>query len=549
MWIPHPDDDDVNLICSSSSSSNTTTHIQVGSGPAAQGCAISSSRRGKKVAVIDKPGMLGGVCVNTGTIPSKTFREAVLHLTGYRHQGFYGKSYAPSDRISMEGILHRVATVVKGEKDVMRNRFRQHGITHIYGTARFTGEEGAVQVFSAALEEEDQKRARIVKTGPCFEVEPYSKPFTAEKFLVAVGTTPARRPDFDFDGTHIIDSDDLLSGSLQRVPRELIVVGAGVIGMEYASMFNVIPGSRVTVIDGRPDMLTFADKEIIQSLEYEMRQKGARFLLGEEVLSARRDGDHVIAHMASGKVLRGDCLLYTVGRQGNTGGLALDKTGLEINKRGLLTVNDHFQTSVPWIYAAGDCIGFPALASTSAQQGRMAAHHMWDETGEMKDVFSGFPYGIYTIPEMSMVGYTEAQLTEQKVPYEMGVARYDELAKGQMMGGSNGILKILFHAESLKILGVHCMGESATEIVHVGQVAMDMGLDMHFLTENVFNYPTFAESYRVAAFNGLKRLALAGYNTVGEHHHQHGSKDDPPAAAAAAKAAAPEEPPAAAAAS
>jgi len=489
---------------------------------AAQACAISSSRRGKKVAVIDKPGMLGGVCVNTGTIPSKTFREAVLHLTGYRHQGFYGKSYAPAGRISMEGILHRVSMVVKGEKDVMRNRFRQYGISHIYGTAHFTGEEKTVQVTSVAVEEEERKRKRAVGTaGAGLEVEPFSKPFTTEKALVAVGTTPARRADFDFDGVHIIDSDDLLSGSLQRVPRELIVVGAGVIGMEYASMFNVIPGTRVTVIDGRPDVLTFADKEIIQSLEYEMRQKGARFLLGEEVLNARVEGDHVVANMASGKVLRGDCLLYTVGRQGNTAGLGLDKAGVEVSKRGLMTVNDNYQTSVPWLYAAGDCIGFPALASTSSQQGRMAAHHMWGgDEGDALKAFGGFPYGIYTIPEISMVGYTEQQLTQQKIPYEMGVARYDELAKGQMMGGSSGMLKVLFHAETLKILGVHCMGESATEIVHVGQVAMDMGMDMHFLTENVFNYPTFAESYRVAAFNGLKRLALAGYTDVSQHQHE-----------------------------
>jgi NAD(P) transhydrogenase len=420
----------------------------------------------------------------------------------------------------MDGILHRVSMVVKGEKAVMRNRFLQYGITHIYGTAHFTGEEGAVQVTAApaaALPQSDEEAALSAGVPKArVDVEPYTKPFTAEKFLVAVGTMPARRPDFAFDGTHIIDSDDLLSGSMHRVPRELIVVGAGVIGMEYASMFNVIPGTRVTVLDGRPDVLTFADREIIQSLEYEMRQKGARFLLGEEVLSAKREGEHVYATLASGKVLRGDCLLYTVGRQGNTGGLGLEKVGLEPNKRGLLTVNDNYQTPVPWIYAAGDCIGFPALASTSSQQGRQAAQHMWDPDSEAKAAFSGFPYGIYTIPEISMVGYTEHQLTADKVPYEMGVARYDELAKGQMMGGSNGMLKILFHAETLKILGVHCLGENATEIVHVGQLAMDMGLDMHYFTETVFNYPTFVEAYRSAAFNGLKRLALAGY---ADHHN------------------------------
>lgn len=420
----------------------------------------------------------------------------------------------------MDGILHRVAMVVKGEKAVMRNRFLQYGITHIYGTAHFTGEQGVVQVTAApapvlpAADDEAALSAGVPK--PRVDVEPYSKPFTAEKYLVAVGTMPARRPDFVFDGTHIIDSDDLLSGSLVRVPRELIVVGAGVIGMEYASMFNVIPGTRVTVLDGRPDVLTFADREIIQSLEYEMRQKGARFLLGEEVLSAKRQGEHVYATLASGKVLRGDCLLYTVGRQGNTAGLGLESLGLEIDKRGLMTVNDNYQTSVPWIYAAGDCIGFPALASTSSQQGRQAAQHMWEPESESKGSFSGFPYGIYTIPEISMVGYTEHQLTAEKIPYEMGIARYDELAKGQMMGGSNGMLKILFHAETLKILGVHCLGENATEIVHVGQLAMDMGLDMHYFTETVFNYPTFVEAYRSAAFNGLKRLALAGY---ADHHN------------------------------
>lgn len=475
--------------------------IVVGSGPAAQGCAISSSRRGKKVAVVDRPSMLGGVCVNTGTIPSKTFREAVLHLSGYRHQGFYGKSYTPSERIGMDSILHRVAMVVKGEKEVMINRFRRYGITHLYGTASFVGDEHAVHVASASLEEDPSLRNSVPVA------EPFTKPFTADKIMIAVGTTPARRPDFEFDGQHIIDSDDLLSGSLNKVPSELIVVGAGVIGLEYASMFNVIPGVRVTVIDGRPDVLTFADKEVIQSLEYEMRQKGARFLLGEEVLSAKIEGGRVVAILASGKVVRGDCLLYTVGRQGATAGLGLETIGLDVNKRGLITVNENYQTKLPHMYAAGDCIGFPALASTSSQQGRLAAHHMWGAASELAE-FSGFPYGIYTIPEISMVGYTEHQLTEERVPYEVGIARYDELAKGQMLGVTTGMLKLIFHADTLKLLGVHCIGENATEIVHVGQLAMDHGLDIYYFTETVFNYPTFAEAYRVAAFNGIKRLGF-----------------------------------------
>ncbi|TMW67309.1 hypothetical protein Poli38472_012425 [Pythium oligandrum] len=465
--------------------------VVIGSGPSATQCALESAKQGKRVAVVDKNTSVGGVCVHTGTIPSKTFREAVLHLSGYRHHGFYGKSYSMKN-VTIDDILYRVKRVVDSEVDVIRAQLKAARVDLIAGFARF----------------ESEHEISIVNDG---NEESVSR-LQADKFLIACGTRPAHNPNVPIDGKVIFDSDQILQGGIRELPRSLVVVGAGVIGMEYASMLNVVPGHKVTVIDGRSEILSFCDDETISMLKYEMRNKGARFLLGETIDRVEKTENGVKVFLKSGKVTTADALLYTVGRQASTDGLNLEAVGLERNARGLLTVNDAtYQTDKPHIYAVGDCIGAPALASTSMEQGRLAACHMWEGTTDLvtSQLENGnYPYGIYTIPEISMVGKTEQQLTKENVNYEIGIAKYSELAKGQMSGGtSGGMLKILFDPDSLKLYGVHAIGEGATEIIHIGQVAIAMGCSLAYFRDAVFNYPTLAEAYRVAALNGLGRLS------------------------------------------
>ena len=292
---------------------------------------------------------------------------------------------------------------------------------------------------------------------------------------------------------------------LEEVPRDLVVVGAGIIGLEYASMFAAL-GVKVTLLDQRPILLDFIDREIVESLCFQLRQLGTVFRLGEKVVSIGLDDarDRVFAKLESGKNVHGQGLLYTIGRQANSDLLNIESAGIKSEARGKLVVNEHFQTSVPHIYAAGDVIGFPALASTSMEQGRLASCHMFGTPGKMPANL--IPYGIYTIPEISMVGYTEEQLTQQKVPYEVGLARYAELAKGQMLGDEEGMLKLIFDPESLKLLGVHVIGDRAAEIVHIGQVVLALGASIEYFRDAVFNYPTLGEAYKVAALDGLNKL-------------------------------------------
>ncbi|KAF0695972.1 Aste57867_13244 [Aphanomyces stellatus] len=508
--------------------------VVIGSGPAGQKCAVDSAKHGKKVAIIDKKDMHGGVCVHTGTIPSKTFREAVLHLTAHRHKGFYGSAYSAGGsttgkRLSVDEILDRVKKVEEAETDLTRNQLSRNGIQLINGTARFlpTEDKKTIAVLSNDSYVEKTDAQRHDDANICKRV------LTADKFLIAVGTRPARHPDLDYDGSLIFDSDQLLWGGVDIVPKRLIVVGAGVIGMEYASMISIIPGTQVTVIDGRKDILDMADKEVSDALCYYMRQRGSRFLTEESIVKVetKQDEREVIVHLSSGKTIVGDALLYTQGRQGNVAGLDLEAVGLAANKRGVLEVNNNFQTSVPHIYAAGDCIGYPALASTSMEQGRLASVHMrtaeptnknrgdaeeHDPAHPRTRMRSGevFPFGIYTVPEISMVGKSEQQLTKENIPYEVGVARYEELAKGQMLGGMPGFLKIIFCPTTLQLLGVHAIGEGATEIIHIGQVVMSTGGTLEYFRNAVFNYPTLAEAYRVAGLNGLRKVeALRDSNT------------------------------------
>jgi NAD(P) transhydrogenase len=460
--------------------SNEYDLVVIGSGPAGQKGAICAAKLRKKVAIIDRKRTIGGVCVHTGTIPSKTLREAVLYLSGFRQRTFYGRGYVLKDRISMSDLIFRAQGVMAREIEVIKSQLRRNYVTVVEGEARFLDPHTI-----AVMNDEG---AQVLK---------------AHHVLIGCGTRPAHSSDIPIDGKRIFDSDQL--HTLDEVPRELVIVGAGIIGLEYASMFAAL-GVKVTLLDQRPTLLDFVDHEIIESLCFQLRQLGTVFRLGEKVISVGFDADRdrVFAKLESGKNVHGQALLYTIGRQGNSDVLNMDVAGLSADGRGKISVNEHFQTEVPHIYAAGDVIGFPALASTSMEQGRLASCHMFGKPGTMPPNL--IPYGIYTIPEISMVGRTEEQLTKERLPYEIGMARYAELAKGQMLGDEQGILKLIFDPESLKLFGVHIIGDRAAEIVHIGQVVLSMGGTIEYFRDSVFNYPTLAEAYKVAALDGLNRL-------------------------------------------
>jgi NAD(P) transhydrogenase len=323
--------------------------------------------------------------------------------------------------------------------------------------------------------------------------------------LLAVGTEPARPKNVPFTPGRVIDSNELLE--LAELPRSLIIVGGGVIGTEYACMLAAV-GVRVTMVESRPRLLEFLDDELSESLQFRMRDMGIRLKLGEAVAKIEVSADHVEATLASNKSLKADTLLYSVGRQGATEKLNLSAAGLTADNRGRLKVNEFLQTSVPHVYAAGDVIGFPALAATSMEQGRLASNHMFHEFAEATQPL--FPYGVYTIPEISMVGATEQSLTQQNVPYEVGIARYREIARGQLIADPHGLLKLLFHAQSRRLLGVHAIGTGATELIHIGQAVMHAGMPIDYFIESIFNYPTLAECYKVAALDGINRVRATG---------------------------------------
>jgi NAD(P) transhydrogenase len=454
--------------------------VVIGSGPAGQKGAIAAAKLRKRVAVIDRTLMLGGVCVHTGTIPSKSVREAIFQLTGLAVKAFYGNNYRSTRDISVQDLAYRVNAVIQRETDVIQSQLKRNGIAIFQGTAGFS-DPHTVEV--------QGEGAKVVLHG--------------ENILIACGTRTAQNPDIPFDGKRIIDTDGL--SQLAGLPRELIVVGAGVVGLEYASFLAAL-GVEVTLIDQRPMMLDFVDREIVDALAYHLRQVGTVFRLGEKVTRVGIDPqrDRVFAELESGKKIQADGLVYAVGRQANGDQLRLETAGLKADSRGKLTVNSHFQTAVPHIYAAGDVIGFPALASTSMEQGRLASCHMFGLPCTAMPEF--FPYGIYTIPEISMVGQTEENLTAAKVPYEVGVAKYAELAKSMMLGDETGMLKLLFDRNTRKLLGVHALGQRATEIIHIGQAVLSYGGTIEYFRDTVFNYPTLAEAYKVAALDGLNKL-------------------------------------------
>jgi NAD(P) transhydrogenase len=454
--------------------------IVIGSGPAGQRAAVAAAKMGKRVAVVEARQMVGGVCINTGTIPSKTMREAVLHLSGYNYRSVYGVNYRVKERITMADLAFRVQAVIKTEVDVTEAQLSRNGIDVVHGIASFI----------------DPHHVRVegVQTDATLE---------GDRIIIAVGTKPAVSDKVPVNGKTIVNSDQILG--LECLPRTLVVVGGGVVGVEYACMFAVL-GVRVTLIEKRNRLLEFADQEIIEALSYHLRDMRVTMRLGEEVESVEEPAPGtVVANLESKKKVSGDALLYAVGRQGNVDDLNLAAAGLEADKRGRIAVNENYQTKVEHIYAAGDVVGFPSLASVSMEQGRVAASHAFNDHAASSNP-SFYPYGIYTIPEISFIGKTEEQLTGEDVPYEVGMAYYREVARGQIRGDTTGRLKLIFHRDTLKLLGVHIIGEEASELVHIGQAVMTLDGTMNYFIDTVFNYPTLAECYKVAAFNGLGRL-------------------------------------------
>ncbi len=463
----------------------------IGSGPAGQKGAIAAAKLGRRVAVIDGRATIGGVCLKKGTIPSKTLREAVLYLTGFRQRAFYGEDYRLQGRIRREDLALRVRQVLERQLAVVRDQLGRNGVELLEGTARFR----------------DAHTLEVDTGAGVLRVE-------ADFVLVACGTRAARRDDIPFDGTRVLDADQLYDPAEDcEMARSWIVVGAGVIGMEYASIMSAL-GMEVTVVDAREDLLEFLDREVVDALVHHLRDHSVTFRLGEKVASVRVEpGGAVAARLECGTTVRAERLLYAAGRQPNSDTLGLEAIGLGVDDRGRLEVDEHYRTRVPHVYAAGDVIGFPALASTSMEQGRLAALHMFGAPGVHRPEI--LPYGVYTIPEISTVGRTERKLREAKVPFEVGLARFEELARAQIIGDRIGLLKLLFHPRTLEVLGVHIVGDGASELVHIGQAVMASGGTVETLRDTVFNYPTLAEAYKVAALDGLNKLAQTAPARVG----------------------------------
>lgn len=453
--------------------------LVIGTGPAGQKAAIQAAKLGKKVGIVERKQVVGGVCTNTGTIPSKSLREAVLYLSGFHQRNLYGASYRVKQDITMDDLSFRSNHVIKREIEIIQNQMARNNVEMFFGTASFV----------------DPHRLRIEGSDDHHE-------HTADFIVIACGTLPARPTHIPFDDQSIIDTDGILV--LKQLPKSITIIGGGVIGTEYASILAMM-GIHVTLIERRPRLLEFVDTEIIEALQYQMRSIGVTLRFNEEVVSVEpRAEQQVVVRLKSGKEIGATTVLYSVGRIGASPALNLEAVGLSADDRGRLKVNEHFQTAVPHIYAAGDIIGFPALASTSMQQGRHAACHAFGIPCTTQSEL--MPYGIYSIPEISMVGRNEDDLTKNGIPYAVGIARYREIARGQIIGDDIGMLKLLFHNKTRELLGVHAIGDGATELIHIGQTVMAYHGQIDYFMDTVFNYPTLAECYRVAALDGINQL-------------------------------------------
>lgn len=458
--------------------------VVIGSGPAGRRAAVQAAKLGKSVLVVEGRKRVGGVSVHTGTIPSKTMRETVLNLSGWRERGFYGRSYRVKKDIGGEDLGQRLTKTLEHEVDVLEHQFQRNGVRTMSGFARF------LDPHRVAVTQPDE--SELIVHG--------------ERILIAVGTVPHRPPEVDFTDDDILDSDEV--AEVPRVPRSLTVVGAGVIGIEYATIFSALD-VQVTVVEPRATFLDFIDREIIEEFVHQLRDRGVIFRLGSPVVSvAKEPGGKVVTTTEDGRSVRSEMLLYCAGRMGATASLGLDACGLETDNRGRLKINpDTFQTDVPHIYAAGDVIGFPSLASTSMEQGRIAACHAFGLP--MPPAPQYFPYGIYAVPEISIVGMSEQQVKEKGIRYECGVARFRETSRGHIMGLDHGLMKMIFSLKTRRLLGVHIIGEGATELIHIGQAVLNLKGTIDYFIENTFNYPTLAEAYKIAALDAWNRMPRA----------------------------------------
>ncbi|WP_172746539.1 Si-specific NAD(P)(+) transhydrogenase [Neorhizobium sp. T25_13] len=455
--------------------------IVVGSGPAGRRAAIQAAKLDKKVLVVEQGKRVGGVSVHTGTIPSKTLRETALNLSGWRERGFYGKAYRVKQEISAEDLRRRLLITLDHEVEVLEHQFARNRVQSIRGKATFVTPD------TMAIAKDDGDVMHVM----------------GKSILLAVGTKPFRPDYMPFDSKTVLDSDELLE--IEQLPRSMVVIGAGVIGIEYATIFSALDAA-VTVIDPKPTMLDFIDKEIVEDFTYQLRDRNMKLLLGQKADKVERLPDgKVLVHVDSGRQIITDMVLFAAGRMGATDTLNLAAAGLEADSRGRLKVNpETFETSVPNIYAAGDVVGFPSLASTSMEQGRVAARVAVGAIAKEPQKY--FPYGIYAVPEISTCGLTEEEMKERGIPYECGIARFRETSRGHIMGLDTGLLKLIFSLKTRRLLGVHIVGEGATELVHIGQAVLNLKGTVEYFVENTFNYPTLAEAYKIAGLDAWNRM-------------------------------------------
>jgi NAD(P) transhydrogenase len=455
--------------------------IVIGSGPAGRRAAIQAAKLGKSVLVVEKGRRVGGVSVHSGTIPSKTLRETVLNLTGWRERGFYGSAYRVKQDIQATDLMARLHITLDHEVDVLEHQFARNAVETMLGCARFL-DPHCIEV---ALDNGD---TRIVEGG---------------RFLVAVGTRPYRPVDVPFNGINVLDSDEIMG--IPRLPRSLTVVGAGVIGVEYATIFSALDVS-VTLVDSKARFLEFVDREVIDDFTHQLQDRGLALRFGTKVDRIEFEREWPVTVLENGRRMRSEMLLYAAGRVGATESLNLESCGLTVDHRGRLKVDPAtFQTEVPHIYSAGDVIGFPSLASTSMEQGRIAACHAFSIPVPPAPDF--FPYGIYSVPEISTVGMSEEEVQKRGIPYECGIARFRETSRGHIMGLNTGMMKMIFSLKTRRLLGVHIVGEGATELVHIGQAVLNLHGTLDYFIENTFNYPTLAEAYKIAALDAWNRMS------------------------------------------
>ena len=459
---------------------NQYDFVVIGSGPAGRRAAIQAAKLEKKVLVIEKGTRVGGVSVHTGTIPSKTLRETALNLTGWRERGFYGRSYRVKQEINADDLRRRLLITLDHEVEVLEHQFSRNRVQQMRGTARF------IDAHTIEVTKED---------GEVLQVQ-------AASVLLAVGTRPFKPSHIPFDGVSIIDSDEILE--IKELPRSMIVIGAGVIGIEYATIFSALD-TVVTVVEPRDTMLDFIDKEIVEDFTYQLRDRNMKLIFGQTVEGVEKVDGKCRVTLKNGRVLTAEMVLFAAGRVGAVDSLNLEAAGLEADNRGRLKVNpETFQTAVPTIYAAGDVVGFPSLASTSMEQGRIAARHAVGAPSHEPPQF--FPYGIYAVPEISTCGLTEEEVIQRSIPYETGIAHFRETSRGHIMGLDSGMLKMIFSLKTRRLLGVHIVGEGATELVHIGQAVLNLKGTVEYFVENTLNYPTLAEAYKIAGLDAWNRM-------------------------------------------